>query len=195
MTTPSKPLDIAHLDPSVAAIFQAATSGDRSARLREWLQTGPSEALLHEVYRELSSKDKGVAKQLKEKIDDLKRSHGQLVLIADEYGTLQGLVTPIDILEAIAGEFPDEDEQPAVVQQGPGLWRIDGAAPVYAGRFVVQDGTVDRVTGTDGLAARGGPVGDAFPEGLVVVQDDINDIGTQNFKYIDWRDIRTALGL
>ena len=75
------------------------------------------------------------------------------------------------------------------------VWRIDGAAPVYAGRFVVQDGAVDRVTGTDGLAARGGPVGDAFQEGLVVVQDDINDAGTQNFKYIDWRDIRTALGL
>ena len=33
-----------------------------------------------------------------------------------------------------------------------------------------------------------------FPEGLVVVQDDIND-GAQNFKYIDWRDIRIALGL
>ena len=75
------------------------------------------------------------------------------------------------------------------------VWRIDGAAPVYAGRFVVRDGAIDGVTGTDGLDALGGPVGEAFPEGLVVVQDDINDAGTQNFKYIDWRDIRTALGL
>jgi ATP-dependent RNA helicase SUPV3L1/SUV3 len=83
VTTPSKPIDLAHLDPLTAAIFQAATSGDRSARLREWLQTGPSEALLHEVYRELSSKDKGVAKQLKEKIDDIKRSHGQEALAND----------------------------------------------------------------------------------------------------------------
>lgn len=75
------------------------------------------------------------------------------------------------------------------------VWRIDGPAPAYVGRFVVQDGAVDGVTGTDGLDALGGPVGDAFPEGLVVVQDDINDAGTQNFKYIDWRDIRSALGL
>lgn len=74
------------------------------------------------------------------------------------------------------------------------VWRIDGAAPAYAGRFVVEAGTVDAVTGTDGLAALGGAVG-GFPEGLVVVQDDINDVGTQNFKYIDWRDIRAALGL
>ncbi len=75
------------------------------------------------------------------------------------------------------------------------VWRIDGASPVYAGRFVVREGAVDRVTGADGLDALGGPVGDAFPEGVVVVQDDVNDAGTQNFKYIDWRDIRTALGL
>jgi 3-phytase len=75
------------------------------------------------------------------------------------------------------------------------VWRIDGAQPVYAGRFIVEDGAVDRVTGTDGLDALGGAVGDAFPEGVVVVQDDVNDAGTQNFKYIDWRDIRAALAL
>jgi CBS domain containing-hemolysin-like protein len=73
-------------------------------------------------------------------METLKRSHGQLVLIADEYGTLQGLVTPIDILEAIAGEFPDEDEQPAVVQQGPGRWRIDGAADLH---YVEQELGID----------------------------------------------------
>ena len=74
------------------------------------------------------------------------------------------------------------------------VWRIDGAAPQYKGRFKVVDGAVDRVTGTDGLAAASGPVG-PFPEGLVVIQDDVNDVGTQNFKYVDWRDIRRALGL
>lgn len=83
MTTPSKPLDHAYPDPLIAGIFHAATSGDRSARLREWLQTGPGETQLQEVYRELSSKDKGVAKQLKEKIDEIKRSHGQEALASD----------------------------------------------------------------------------------------------------------------
>ncbi len=28
---------------------------------------------------------------------------------------VQGLVTPLDVLEAIAGEFPDEDETPEIV--------------------------------------------------------------------------------
>lgn len=73
------------------------------------------------------------------------------------------------------------------------VWRIDGQEPAFVGRFVVVEGAVDRVTGTDGLDALGGPVGDAFPEGLVVVQDDVNDRGTQNFKFIDWREIRAAL--
>ncbi|MCW0047641.1 phytase [Brevundimonas sp. BT-123] len=74
------------------------------------------------------------------------------------------------------------------------VWRIDGPAPEYKGRFKIVDGAVDGVTGTDGLAAASGQVG-PFPEGLVVIQDDVNDIGTQNFKYVDWRDIRRALGL
>ena len=59
---------------------------------------------------------------------------------------------------------------------------------------MVKDGVVDGVTGTDGLAAAGGAVG-PFPEGVVVIQDDVNDEGGQNFKYVDWRDIRRALGL
>ena len=74
------------------------------------------------------------------------------------------------------------------------VWRIDGAAPEFKGRFVIEDGVVDGVTGTDGLAAMGGVVG-GFPEGVVVIQDDVNDVGTQNFKFVDWRVIRAALGL
>lgn len=64
-------------------------------------------------------------------METLKNSKGQLVLIADEYGTIQGLVTPIDILEAIAGEFPDEDEQPVVQPQGHGRWKVDGTADLH----------------------------------------------------------------
>ena len=74
------------------------------------------------------------------------------------------------------------------------VWRIDGAAPQYKGRFKIVNGVVDGVTGTDGLAAASGQVG-PFPDGVVVIQDDVNDGGAQNFKYVDWRDVRRALGL
>ncbi|WP_296292090.1 DUF349 domain-containing protein [Limnohabitans sp.] len=83
MTTSSKPIDLANLDPLTTGIFLAATSGERSSRLREWLKTEPSEARLHEVYRDLSAKDKGVAKLLKERIDEIKRSQGQEALAND----------------------------------------------------------------------------------------------------------------
>ena len=66
-----------------AGIFNAATSGERSARLREWLASEPAEALLNDVYRELASRDKGVAKILKEKLDEIKRVHGQEALASD----------------------------------------------------------------------------------------------------------------
>jgi hypothetical protein len=81
--TSSKPFDIATLDPLTAGIFNAPTSGERSARLREWLQTEPSEDFMSEVYRELSGRDKGVAKLLKEKLDELKRLHGQEALATE----------------------------------------------------------------------------------------------------------------
>jgi 3-phytase len=74
------------------------------------------------------------------------------------------------------------------------VWRVGGGAPAYIGRFHVGAANgVDEVTTTDGIDARSGPVG-PFPEGLVVVQDDQNE-GAQNFKFIDWRRVREALGI
>jgi hypothetical protein len=81
--TSSKPLDLAALDQLTGGAFNAATSGERGARLREWLLTEPSEEQMQEVYRELSSRDKGVAKILKEKLDEIKRAHGQDALASD----------------------------------------------------------------------------------------------------------------
>lgn len=64
-------------------------------------------------------------------MDTLKRSRGQLVLVADEFGAIEGLVTPIDVFEAIAGEFPDEDESPDITPLEDDIWRIDGAADLH----------------------------------------------------------------
>lgn len=77
-------------------------------------------------------------------IDTLKQSKGQLVLVADEFGTIEGLVTPIDVFEAIAGEFPDEDELPDIVSDGDNRWRVDGAADLHLLEQVLDtDGLVD----------------------------------------------------
>ena len=77
-------------------------------------------------------------------MDTLKRAHGQLVLVTDEYGVVQGLLTPVDILEAIAGEFPDEDEQLAIQARAPGEWEVIGTADLHL---------LEQVLETDGLAS------------------------------------------
>lgn len=77
-------------------------------------------------------------------IETLKRSRGQLVLVTDEFGAIDGLVTPIDIFEAIAGEFPDEDEAPDVLPEGENRWRVNGAADLhYLEQVLEVDGLVD----------------------------------------------------
>ncbi|AGF48177.1 TerC family/CBS/transporter [Candidatus Kinetoplastibacterium oncopeltii TCC290E] len=60
-----------------------------------------------------------------------KRSRVQIALVADEFGEIEGLVTPIDVLEAIAGEFPDENELPTIVEDGSDRWIIDGSADLH----------------------------------------------------------------
>jgi CBS domain containing-hemolysin-like protein len=61
-------------------------------------------------------------------MEALKQSDSPVALVTDEFGTLQGLITPIDILEAIAGEFPDEGEQDLIEEIGNGCWKIAGSA-------------------------------------------------------------------
>lgn len=60
----------------------------------------------------------------------LRKAKGNLVLVVNEFGTMQGLVTPLDVLEAIAGEFPDADETPDIVREGD-EWLVKGAADLH----------------------------------------------------------------
>ena len=61
----------------------------------------------------------------------LRNSKGGLAIVTNEYGAVQGLVTPLDILEVIAGEFPDEDETPDIIQENQHSWLVKGSADLY----------------------------------------------------------------
>ena len=82
MTSSHSSADISSLDQLTGGAFSAATSGERGSRLREWLATEPSLDALQEVYREMASRDKGAAKALKERLDELKRLREQDALVA-----------------------------------------------------------------------------------------------------------------
>jgi 3-phytase len=75
------------------------------------------------------------------------------------------------------------------------VYRIEGEEHIYLGRFAIIAGEqIDAVTQTDGLDAWSGPIG-AFPDGVVAFHDHADDPnrGQQNYKLVDWRDIRRAL--
>jgi CBS domain containing-hemolysin-like protein len=64
-------------------------------------------------------------------IERLREDPMQLAVIVDEYGVLQGIATPMDVLEAIAGEFPEAgDERPEVERREDGSWLIAGDADI-----------------------------------------------------------------
>ena len=64
-------------------------------------------------------------------INTLRTSKGSLVLVSDEFGVVQGLVSPLDVFEAIAGEFPDADEQLDLVKLDDTTWKASGMLDVY----------------------------------------------------------------
>ena len=82
-THSSKNLEIAQLDGITGGAFSAPTSGERSARVRVWLTGNPDAELLQAVFKELSVKDKGAARWIKDRLDEARRTKGQEQLIAE----------------------------------------------------------------------------------------------------------------
>ncbi|MEB3416258.1 hemolysin family protein [Alteriqipengyuania sp. WL0013] len=55
-----------------------------------------------------------------------------MMMVHDEYGHLEGIVTPADLLTAIVGDFAsvqDEGEGPMMVERQDGSWLVSGACP------------------------------------------------------------------
>ncbi|ACA18768.1 protein of unknown function DUF21 [Methylobacterium sp. 4-46] len=63
-------------------------------------------------------------------LETFKAKPVRMAIVVDEYGNLEGIVTQTDLLEAIAGDIPDaEDEEPMVVERQDGSLLIDGMMP------------------------------------------------------------------
>ncbi len=66
-----------------------------------------------------------------ELLEHFRANSTELVFVVDEYGSVQGVITVRDLLEAITGEFstPSDDDSWAV-QRPDGSWLMDGLIPV-----------------------------------------------------------------
>ncbi len=66
-----------------------------------------------------------------ELLEQFRAKSGRMVFVVDEYGVVQGLMTPRDLLEAITGELqPGADIDAWATQRGDGSWLLDGLMPV-----------------------------------------------------------------
>jgi putative hemolysin len=66
-----------------------------------------------------------------ELLEHLRASSTELVLVVDEYGAVQGLISERDVLEAITGEFAAPAGQDAwAVRRDDGSWLMEGLIPV-----------------------------------------------------------------
>jgi len=88
------------------------------------------------------------------------------------------------------------------------VWKVTPEALEPQGRFRIGGGAADPVTQTDGLDAWSGPIG-RFPDGALAVHDHCDgadaadpdaatcdsDDKQQNYKLVDWRNVRAALGI
>ena len=61
----------------------------------------------------------------------LRAAEVPVVLVHDEYGHFEGLITPADLLQVIAGTFQsDRDAEPGMVAREDGSWLLAGWLPV-----------------------------------------------------------------
>lgn len=92
------------LDELTGGAFSAPTAGERAARVRTWLLTEPSADQMQLVFRELSVKDKGAARLLREKLDEIKRMRDQETMAAEWAQKAQGLLDApkLNVADAMA---------------------------------------------------------------------------------------------
>jgi putative hemolysin len=86
-------------------------------------------------------------------LDVLRAAPVHMALVVDEYGSFEGVLTPADILAAIAGVFTTAGEDKlTVVQRSDGSWLIDGMNPAdemadLLGIKLPEDGDFHTVAG------------------------------------------------
>ena len=65
-------------------------------------------------------------------LEQFKKTGRHTALVADEFGSIQGMVTLIDVLEAIVGDLPDQlrRAQPEAKRRDDGSWLVDATLAI-----------------------------------------------------------------
>ena len=102
----------------VVSVAQAAVAGSRRTRHR-WSSSCSPPLFVPETLTGM------------ELLEQFRVRAGRMVFVVDEYGVVQGLMTPHDLLEAITGELqPVAQAEAWATQREDGSWLLDGLMPV-----------------------------------------------------------------
>jgi putative hemolysin len=73
-------------------------------------------------------------------LEKFKQTGIHLAIVLDEYGSVQGLVALVDLLEGLVGDIPHIDElaEPQIVKRKDGSWLVDGALQVDEFREMID---------------------------------------------------------
>ncbi|MFU2318134.1 TerC family protein [Rahnella sp. PCH160] len=115
----------------------------------------------------------------------LRKAKGRLVVVSNEFGVIQGLVTPLDVLEAIAGEFPDEDETPDVIADGES-WIAKGGTDLHLLQQVLDVNTL--VSPDDDFASLAGFL--LSKSGQMPVTGEVIEMASLRFEILDVSEYR-----
>lgn len=64
-------------------------------------------------------------------LEHLKNSHTKYGLVTDEFGSIQGIVTLKDIVNALLGEITETHEEPEIIKREDGSLLVDGQCSFY----------------------------------------------------------------
>lgn len=66
-------------------------------------------------------------------LEQFRKAKVRLGMVVDEYGTITGIVTLYDLLEAIIGYLPPEEvpDEPRMLERPDGTWLVDGMMPAH----------------------------------------------------------------
>lgn len=96
--------DFATLEQQTGGIFDAITSSERTTRVRAWLETHPPVELMQAVYKELSARDKGASRPLRDRLQEVRKEKTQEIIMQEWADKAQALLDlpRINIADAMA---------------------------------------------------------------------------------------------
>ena len=159
------------LDALTGGAFSAHTSGERATRIRDWLAGHPTPEQMQAVFKELSGRDKGAARLLREKLDEIKRSRSQESIAQEWADKGQALlaIAKLNIADAMA-------------------WQRDAAkagAPLSREPLLtIKSQLAERVKGIEDLQHRA----QVQREAAVLLAQRIEVLSTKS-----WREAQTAI--